>query len=321
MSGSSPAAFTKQSKKFNQNFKGEIIMFNYEKFVEDTKERHLTSSEILIFDGLEHVDVRNVIDLDGTYEYHTKTFENTSGSKVILRRALDVIHDDIVGQTLLRLLTIRCGLSGRKIGLVTYSGNGSRYHEVSEAVFVNLSLYQPDGSGLPERQYYSVNPSGEVVHKLKSLEQSIFHELVHGLHYISDGKYADAVSCQYGSVMETIWSDDEELRTITGYMCNQQYDPVCDHVFDYSLHGNPFCPRYGHIGWYDGDSRNPPILVDNLANQMVYLKGWSTYQLPNPLPIIKQRVQIKGRRRPPRKAHLQAKPAVIKPQVRLHKFK
>jgi hypothetical protein len=269
-------------------------MFNCEKFVKDTKDRHLTSSEVLIFDNLKHVDVRNIIDLDGTYEYRVhgpsrpkSPFNNSADNKVTLRRTIDVIYHSIVGQTLLKLLMIKCGLSDRKIGLVNYSGNGSCYHELSEAVFVNLSLYQSDGSGILRRQYYSVDPKGDVVHKRKSLEQSIFHELVHGLHYIGDGKYANTVLCQYGSVMEDIWSKDEELRTITGCMSVHPYDPICDHIFDYSLHGNPFCPRYGHIGWQNGSDRNPPILVDNLADQMVYLKGWEAYKLPAPLPLLK----------------------------------
>ncbi|MDR2598174.1 MAG: hypothetical protein LBC25_00360 [Holosporales bacterium] len=306
-------------------------MFNCEKFVRDTKDIHLTSSEVLIFDGLEHVDVRNVIDLDGTYEYKVRSprkpkhfFKNIADNKVILRRALDVICNDIVGQTLLKLLTVKCGLSGKKIGLVNYSGDGSCYDETVKAGFVNLSLYQSDGSGIPERQYYSVNSSGEVVHKLKSLEQSIFHELVHGLHYISDGKYADTLLCQDGSVMEEIWSDDEELRTITGYMYDQPYDPICDHVFDYSLHGHSFCPRYGHVEWSTEDEEEAAEtqldLKRNLSSQIRYMKGWSMYQLPDPPSIRKQR-QVKYKRRPPRKAHLQAKPAVIKPQVRLPKFK
>jgi hypothetical protein len=290
-------------------------MFNCEKFVRDTKDRHLTSSEILIFDGLKHVDVRNVIDLDGTYEYDTETFENTADSKVTLRKALDVIYDDIVGQTLLRLLTVK--LSGRKIGLVNYSGNGSRYHELSEAVFVNLSLYQSDGSGIPGCQYYSVNPGGKIALKLKSLEQSIFHELVHGLHYISDGKYADTLLCQYGSLMKEIWSYDEELRTITGYMCGRPYDPVCDHVFDYSLHGDSFCPRYGHVGWRDGDDGSPPILVDNLTSQIRYLKGWEAYELSDPLPPVKP-PRVNCRRKPPRKITiLPVGPTIINPHARM----
>jgi hypothetical protein len=267
-------------------------MFNCEKFVKDTKERHLNSGEILMFDGLKHVDVRNIIDLDGTYDYETgigryTPFNNLADDKVILQRSLDAIYNNIVWQTLLKLLTVKCGLSGRKIGLVNYSGNGSCYDETGKAVFVNLSLYQSDGSGISRRQYYSVDPGRKIALKQKSLEQSIFHELAHGLHYVSDGQYADTVLCQDGSVMEEIWSDDEELRTIVGYMCGQPYDPICDHIFDYSLRGSQFCPRYGHIGWQNGCDRNPPILVDNLADQMVYLKGWEAYELPDSLPLLK----------------------------------
>jgi hypothetical protein len=294
--------------------------FNKELFLENTKKRRLTSGEALMFDSLKQADVRNVIDLDGTYEYDIgigryTPFKNTDDNKVILRKALDVIYNDVVGQTLLKLLIVKRRLSGRKIGLVNYPGNGSCYDEIIEAVFVNLSLYQPDGSGIQERRYYSVNSDGKIELKQKSLEKSIFHELTHGLHYISDGKYADTALCLQSRMMKEIWSEDEELRTITGHMFEKLYDPVCDHVFDYSLHGDPFCPRYGHIGWSDGGNGNPPILATNLINQMKYLGEWKKYQLPDPLPPLRllpvsRKVQHTiGRRMPPT---LPANPTITK---------
>jgi hypothetical protein len=122
--------------------------------------------------------------------------------------------------------------------------------------------------------------------------------------------------------MEKIWSDDEELKTITGYMCGQPYDPICDHVFDYSLHGAQFCPRYGHVGWHDGDDRKPPILVDNLAGQKMYLKGWEAYELPDSLPLLNPppasgKVQSRvGRYRPLRRSPiLPASPAIRNLQI------
>jgi hypothetical protein len=312
--------------------------FNKELFLENAKERRLTSGEALIFDGLNQADVRNVIDLDGTYEYKVNgtgsirrirhLFKNTDDDKVILQRALDVIYDNIVGQILLKLLTVKHGLSGRKIGLVNYPGNGSCYDETIEAVFVNLSLYQHDGSGIPTRQYYSVDPGGKIVLKRKSLEQSIFHELTHGLHYISDGKYADTALCLQDSVMKEIWSDDEELRTITGHMIEKPYDPVCDHVFDYSLNGNQFCPRYGHVGWcaeaeYEQDVVEMQLgLERNLTSQIRYMNGWKRYQLPDSLPPLaspptSRKAQSKvSKHRPLGGAPtLPHKPTIIKPHV------
>jgi hypothetical protein len=308
-------------------------MFDYEKFIKDTKKRHLGPNEISIFDSLEQANVSNVIDLDGEYEYKSdgsdsySLFQNANDDRNMLQGALDTIYSNVVGRTLFKLLTIKLrNSSDRHIGLVNYPSNGSRYHEVSKAVFVNLLLYELDGSGVPERQYYSVDPGGRITLKQKSLEKSIFHELAHGLHYISDGRYANTALCQNGSAMETIWSDDEELRTITGYALGSQYDPICDHVFDYSLHGGPFCPRYGHIGWIDGNDRNPPILIENLADQITYLKGWTTYCLLGSMlespPVLKP-PQVKKLQhnvcvyRPPgRTPILPPGPTIVKPSVR-----
>jgi hypothetical protein len=294
---------------------------NKELFIEDVKKIHLLPGEWLMFDGIRQGDVRNVIDLNGTYEYDIEIgrCKNSDDDKVILQRSIDVIYNYTVGRTLLKLLTAKRGLSGRKIGVVNYPGNGSRYHGSMEAVFVNLSLYQPDGSGILERQYYSVDPDGKIVLKRKSLSGSIFHELVHGLHYINDGKYADTVLCQDGSVMKDIWSDDEELRTITGHMCNQPYDPVCDHVFDYSLSEDRFCPRYGHVGWRNGGDENPPNLIENLAGQMMYLGEWRRYQLSDFLPVMKPLPVLKK----VQSRVCRYRSTIVKPHAKgnLHKFK
>jgi hypothetical protein len=272
-------------------------MFDYEKFIKDMKEKHLKPREATMFDSLEFVDASKIIDLDERYEYEIEEitdgslFQNTSDDKNMLRGALSIICNNVVGRTLLKLLMIKHGSSSEKIGLVNYQGRGSRYDKTIKAVLVNLSLYKPDGSGVPNRQYYSVDSANNIVLKQKSLEKSIFHELVHCLHYTNDGKYAENTLCREGSAMKEVWDDDEELRTITGYMCGQAYDPICDHVFDYSLHGGPFCPRYGHGGWSDGEEDETQLtLEENLINQTAYLSGWTAYNLlefvSEPLPIL-----------------------------------
>jgi hypothetical protein len=115
--------------------------------------------------------------------------------------------------------------------------------------------------------------------------------------------------------MKTIWYDDEELRTITGYMYNRPYDPICDHVFDYSLNAGGFCPRYGHVGWYDGHDQNPPVLLDNLIEQKRYLNGWERYQLPDPLPPLHTPTsRVHSLRMPGVATALRSNPKVIQPK-------
>jgi hypothetical protein len=303
-------------------------MFDYEKFIKDMKEKHLKPNEISMFDNLELVDASSIIDLDERYKFEIKKgkylwCQNTCDNKNMLRGALSVICNNVVGRTLLKLLMIKHGSSSEKIGLVNYQENGSCYDKTIKAILVNLSLYQPDGSGVPNRQYYSVDPANNIVLKQKSLEKSIFHELVHCLHYTNDGKYAENILCREGSAMKGIWDDDEELRTITGYMCGQACDPICDHVFDYSLHGGPFCPRYGHGGWSDGEEEDETLLdlEENLINQTAYLSGWTAYNLlwsmlKPALPQTKKARHKTGVRPLRRSPILPSAPVISEPYIR-----
>jgi hypothetical protein len=281
---------------------------------------------MVVYDAITDIDVRNrlseIIELDeALVSYRRKTLSNLPTHKEIFNRALDNICSNIVGNTMFKLLLVKVSRA-RKIHLVNYDEGGSLFSPKDYAVKINLSLYDSEGVGIPSRQYYYIKEDGALGTKLKSLSGSIFHELVHGLHYVSEGQYANTVLCQDGSAMKEIWSKDEELRTITGYMYSKPYDPICDHIFDYSLHGAQFCPRYGHLGWQNGCDRNPPILVDNLADQMVYLKGWNAYELPDPLPLLTppqvlRKIQSRvGRHRPPRKPPiLPVSPAIRNPQI------
>jgi hypothetical protein len=211
--------------------------------------------------------------------YKGPLLRNYAQHKQAFNKALNEICNNVVGNTLFRLLLIKMNGS-RKIHLVNYNEDGSRFSNRDFAVKVNLSFYNYEGVGIPSRQYYCLNQDGTVSTKLKSLVGSIFHEFCHALHYVSG---ATADDTEDGS----IWNNKEELRTITGHMFEKPYDPICDHVFDYSLNGEQFCPRYGHIGWETGYDKNPPVLATNLINQRQYLCGWKKYQLPDPILFTK----------------------------------
>jgi hypothetical protein len=140
---------------------------------------------------------------------------------------------------------------------------GSSYHNYE--VRINLNMYNDNGTGIPGRHYYGVDSNGNIVHKPKSLARSIFHEFTHCLHHIEDAVRYDAHSNEKSlpkGILRNTWTNKEERRTISGYMDDETYDPICDHMFDYHqsiMKKEPFCPRYSHWG-YDanecGDDEN-----------------------------------------------------------------
>jgi hypothetical protein len=163
----------------------------------------------------------------------------------------------------------------KKIYLVNYDEDGSGFSPTDHAVKINLSLYDSEGVGIPSRQYYYVKEDGALGTKLKSFEQSMFHEFYHGLHYVSRTKITKNVICVKGSNMEDAWGTDEELRTITCF----NHDPICDHVFDLcqSITNNtPFQPRYSHHGW---PSPEEDALLKSISKSQKFMDSWREYML------------------------------------------
>jgi hypothetical protein len=165
-----------------------------------------------------------------------------------------------VGVTLFRLFLTKRSQGDPKIKIVNIGPaqqeecgeqladqEGSSYK--NNSVRINLNLYDSSGKGIPERQYYFVGKNGSVIRKGKSMPGSIFHEFVHALHEIEDKKQYE----EYGkNKLGNDWTNEEELRTISGYMDRNIYDPISDNCFNLCnsiTKGIQFHPRIGHIGF------------------------------------------------------------------------
>jgi hypothetical protein len=83
---------------------------------------------------------------------------------------------------------------------------------------------------------------------------SIFHEFVHALHEIEDVKQYEKNG---DDKLGNYWTNKEELRTISGYMDRNIYDPICENCF-YLCNSITkeilFHQRIGHTGFAVGAS-------------------------------------------------------------------
>ncbi|MDR1907997.1 MAG: hypothetical protein LBQ43_04030 [Holosporales bacterium] len=221
-------------------------MFNTNMFIKDVMQVHLSSNELQKFESIKGVRerLREFIDYDSALFTH----------------ALDEICRNTVGVTLFRLFLTKRAPGAPKIKIENIGPaqqeeygepfaeqEGSSYE--NNVVRINLNLYDSSGKGIPERQYYFVEKNGKIIRKGKSMPGSIFHEFVHALHEIEDKaqykKNGDDEFCDY-------WTDKEELRTISGYMDRNIYDPICDNCFylcNSITKGIQFHPRISHMGF------------------------------------------------------------------------
>jgi hypothetical protein len=158
---------------------------------------------------------------------------------------------------------------GLKIKIINLAANdetkneGSRYSHTTYTVKVNLSRYNDDGTGTPERQYYCVDDNSNITTKHKSLAGSLFHEFTHCLHHIEDRKMYDLYRHSKPYTIpgdeENPWTNREERRTISGYIDDEILDPICDHMFDYFQSiskGVSFSQRYSHLGRDENDDED-----------------------------------------------------------------
>jgi hypothetical protein len=111
-------------------------------------------------------------------------------------------------------------------------------------VSVNLCYYDAKGIGIPGRGYYGVNSDNIIQIKGKTLVGSLFHEFTHALHDIEG-----SMNC---TDLGKPWKNTEERRTISGYVNETTFDPICDNCFDLYMslkNHSLFLPRIGHCGF------------------------------------------------------------------------
>jgi hypothetical protein len=215
-------------------------MFNREAFLEDVKRIHSLTDELV------NIDVRR--ELDNFIDY----------DELLFSKALDDICNNVVGKTMFMLLIAKKspGMSLRIIDIgpeqsrtkaLLVNQKGSSYGGYD--VWINLNLYDRNGIGIPERQYYCIDEGGNVTLKPKSLAASIFHEFVHCLHDVEDWRMYDR---ERHSPVPEPWTNEEERRTISGYIDPGIFDPICDncfHLYDSVVSERPYLPRIGHCDY------------------------------------------------------------------------
>jgi hypothetical protein len=169
---------------------------------------------------------------------------------------------------------------------------GSSYSHAMHAVKINLNVYDKLGVGIPDRQYYCVDETGNIALKLKSVSSSLFHEFTHCLHHMEDWRRYDSYRAKKSLPDGDPWSTKEERRTIAGYIeadvyeLGNTFDPICDncfHLYDSIMDGAPYRPRIVHCGCR---SNNLNKDVDNKKKLLAYLaipevggiiKHWQKY--------------------------------------------
>jgi hypothetical protein len=236
-------------------------MFNKTLFLNDVKNIHLKPDELSKFESILEKDVKKK--LDEFIEY----------DKALFSKALDDVCNNFVGNTMFRLLIVKMP-TGQKVKIVNIGPrernkalaeqDGSSYDNY--VVEINPNVYDANGIGIPERQYYCVDERGQIVLKLKSVAGSIFHEFTHCLHHVSDLERYTICSNKASLPKKNPWGTKEERRTISGYVETDAYtpmdvyDPICDNCFNFCDamgSSTQYLPRAGHEGYVRGGSMTP----------------------------------------------------------------
>ncbi|MDR1456580.1 MAG: hypothetical protein LBI34_00750 [Puniceicoccales bacterium] len=250
--------------------------FRNDLFFEDAEKLHLTFDDTWIYSGIEDAQVRARLCEFVEYE-------------PLFSSVLDEICAGVVGRTLFRIIATKSAIhmGGKKIKLFNYSGEVSIYSRKDFAVVTNRSMFDEYGNGLSSRQYYYISDDGEIATKGKTLAGALFHEFCHALHDIEKIPEITNLDELYRSnaILGQTWDSAEELRTITGCVYGQRYDPVCDHCFDLCdsiVTENSFHPRYSHKG-YDVTIPPPDELAGRrqlrayLSESKKIMEGWKKY--------------------------------------------
>jgi hypothetical protein len=240
------------------------MQFNEIKFSENVQKIHLNPGKFSTYSAIPDAKVREKL------EEFVKYGKNPRFSV-----ALDEICENIVGRTMFKLLITKLQVEKELMYIKPYVEDGSKYKK--PVIYVNLSFYEENGTGIPSRKYFYIDEKGEIKTKLKSLTGSVFHEFCHGLHDVSKTKKSHNILCLKKTDFEGTWGNDEELRTITCF----EHDPICDHCFDLCqsiLKNEKFLPRYSH-GGCRGTAKPKEKYINCISASQKFMDGWKEYML------------------------------------------
>ncbi|MDR1236081.1 MAG: hypothetical protein LBJ96_03665, partial [Holosporaceae bacterium] len=238
--------------------------FNEIKFLENVQKIHLNPEELSIYSAIPDAEVREKLEEFVKY-----------GKNPRFSAALDEICENIVGRTMFKVLITKLKNKKKIMHIEPHDEDGSKYKKF--IVYVNLSFYEENGTGVSLRKYFYLDEKGEIKTKLKSLAGSVFHEFCHGLHDISGTDVHGIKRICTMHKIDDAWRDDEELRTITCF----NHDSICDHCFDFCqsfLKNEPFLPRYSH-GGCRGTAKPKEKYTNCISASQKFMDGWKEYML------------------------------------------
>lgn len=254
-------------------------IFNETKFFEEAEKIHLTFDESWAYSFIPDAEVRQRLDEILDYD-------------PIFAPVLDRICLSVVGRTLFRFLSTKTKMrrKGEKIRLINQrNGEDSYYSRPDFAVITTRELFDENWVIQDGSMHYCLNEKGEIDTKEMTLADILFHEFCHALHDIeSNGEILQAGELHRSNpILGEVWSNAEELRTITGCIYGVSYDPVCDHCFDVCeccIQKKEFFPRYSHYGFspeaspLDEDMRRRKLLSYYPESENVMV-GWKNFLL------------------------------------------
>lgn len=220
----------------------------------------------------------------------------------IFSDSLDKICENFVGRTMLHLFIKQMNIEKKdKIRLVNNtSAHGSSFSSSEFMITVNADLYDDSGMGI--NGYYGSIKDEHLIPIRKTIFSSIFHEFCHALHNISQTIHFSR-GVQLNDFDRMIFSSinkpndrdaHSELRVITGYIKDGQFDPISCYYYDLyeylSGHSKEFLPRYGHFGYRVKDGtiykglphRLNAVLMNNLHNypqRILHVMPTKLYQI------------------------------------------
>jgi hypothetical protein len=210
--------------------------FNSKLFVEQAENLYLKDPIILAH----YRSITNVKKEIDAYAKHEAIFD----------MYLDEICENVVGNTMLKLMIANAKAQKLPTLLKIETGPKNRFSPKKNTVYINPSLYGEDGYKIS--MFYGINRERGLTQKRLTMYDGLFHELCHAFHTCfgkrkSTADYLDAVYA--GREEKYLWTykqsdrkceNDEEMYIITGYYWDsgRSFDPISCNMFDICKHAS-----------------------------------------------------------------------------------